>query len=485
LLSEQEQQLVVAVGVLREQEEEHVKRIDAIQEQLAAQVKACYLAEAEAQQHAEKTEQINLELEKARQNRDVNFKVVEEAALRLRAHEEARKSVQVSTQKRAEQEQKLNAEIEALRQAEEEQQRRIEEAESRLRAQEEARQSARARVKQLAESEQQAIAEIETLSKTEAKLLNRVKEVEARLPGHEEAVRQAEAQAQRQADEEFQRLRQLEAIQEKAQAEADQRKAREQTLNSSIDSLREPMESHDNVVPEFETAGQELFSSEPLSLEPDRVEANPHSSISDIELVDGQLLSQEEPSMEVNLDESDPLSADVPWLAIDLDRAASENSASKEIDFLTAETTADLAVFEPTDPDQAASEDFAGASIKADSDVPASRADGSLSSELSSPEIAERLQNGDSSKRAAALADLADFKGDDSFRLITKSFDDPSVEVRNAAARALYHLQPDLSASFTRALREASRDQGWRRMPLTASQVKAAIELTMLFPCCS
>ena len=57
------------------------------------------------------------------------------------------------------------------------------------------------------------------------------------------------------------------------------------------------------------------------------------------------------------------------------------------------------------------------------------------------------------------MADLADFKGDDSFRLITKSFDDPSVEVRNAAARALYHLQPDLSASFTRALREASPER--------------------------
>ena len=42
-----------------------------------------------------------------------------------------------------------------------------------------------------------------------------------------------------------------------------------------------------------------------------------------------------------------------------------------------------------------------------------------------------------------------------SFRLITKSFDDSSAEVRNAAARALYHLTPDLAASFTRALRES------------------------------
>ena len=57
------------------------------------------------------------------------------------------------------------------------------------------------------------------------------------------------------------------------------------------------------------------------------------------------------------------------------------------------------------------------------------------------------------------MADLADLIGDDSFRLITKSFDDPSAEVRNAAARALYHMHPDLSASFTRALREASPER--------------------------
>jgi HEAT repeat protein len=43
--------------------------------------------------------------------------------------------------------------------------------------------------------------------------------------------------------------------------------------------------------------------------------------------------------------------------------------------------------------------------------------------------------------------------------LITNSFDDQSVEVRNAAARALYGFQPDLAASFTRALREASPER--------------------------
>jgi HEAT repeat protein len=61
---------------------------------------------------------------------------------------------------------------------------------------------------------------------------------------------------------------------------------------------------------------------------------------------------------------------------------------------------------------------------------------------------------------ATALAALDRINGDDSFDLITKSLDDPSPEVRNAAVRALYDLNPDLAASFfNRALREGSPDE--------------------------
>ena len=50
---------------------------------------------------------------------------------------------------------------------------------------------------------------------------------------------------------------------------------------------------------------------------------------------------------------------------------------------------------------------------------------------------------------------MADAGGEEAFELISNSFDDPSVEIRNAAARALYSVQPDIAATFTRALREA------------------------------
>jgi hypothetical protein len=282
-------------------------------------------------------------------------------------------------------------------------------------------------VKQLSETEQQVVAEIETLNKSEIELANRIKEAEARLPGHQEAVRQAEAQAQRRADEELQRLSQLEAICEQAEADAKLRKQKEQSLNSKLESLSDEKESPVAVSSEIEVVDDQLFLSEPLPTEADKPEGN-----SGVE------------------------AGELPWLSIDLERSDKGNSNSKEIEFITAETTADLAVFEPYTPD----EDLGDASVdpapvfRVEPTTPLNGQDTSLPQD-----IVERLQSANSSHRAAALADLADIKGADSFDLITKSFDDPSVEVRNAAARALYHLNPDLSASFTHALREASPER--------------------------
>jgi HEAT repeat protein len=71
----------------------------------------------------------------------------------------------------------------------------------------------------------------------------------------------------------------------------------------------------------------------------------------------------------------------------------------------------------------------------------------------------ERLSSHDSAERAAALPDLAQLGGEEAFGLIAKAFDDTSVEVRNAAARALYDLKPDRAGSFTQALREGSQER--------------------------
>ncbi len=69
--------------------------------------------------------------------------------------------------------------------------------------------------------------------------------------------------------------------------------------------------------------------------------------------------------------------------------------------------------------------------------------------------VLRRLASEDASERAIAVSELGRIGGEDSFREISASFDDPSPEVRNAAARSLYNINPDRAASFTRALREA------------------------------
>ena len=188
-------------------------------------------------------------------------------------------------------------------------------------------------MKQLGEAEQQVIAEIEELRRIESERLNRVKEAEARLPGHEEAVRQAEAQAQRRADEELQRLSQLEAICEKAQAEAEQRTAKELTLKSKIEMLRQADEEKVETI--SEVAEDELLSLEPLSPAADDTPAQPSN----------------EP-------------VELPWLDIDLNRSADPVPASKEIEFIVADTTADLAVFEPEDPPVALDKTPAHSSVR-------------------------------------------------------------------------------------------------------------------------
>jgi len=69
--------------------------------------------------------------------------------------------------------------------------------------------------------------------------------------------------------------------------------------------------------------------------------------------------------------------------------------------------------------------------------------------------ILKRLSSEEANERAAAVSDLVRVGGDDSFREINSAFDDPAVEVRNAAVRSLFNMNSDRAATFTRALRES------------------------------
>lgn len=71
-------------------------------------------------------------------------------------------------------------------------------------------------------------------------------------------------------------------------------------------------------------------------------------------------------------------------------------------------------------------------------------------------ELAERRAQ----REVAAMSDLATVSENTPLEVITESLDDPSTEVRNAAVRALYRLNPEFAASFfNRALREGPRDR--------------------------
>ena len=74
-------------------------------------------------------------------------------------------------------------------------------------------------------------------------------------------------------------------------------------------------------------------------------------------------------------------------------------------------------------------------------------------------QAAARLQSANPAERCEALMNLSQLGAEESFDLIAKQFDDPSVQVRNAAARALCELSPDRAALLTRALREAQPER--------------------------
>jgi HEAT repeat protein len=70
--------------------------------------------------------------------------------------------------------------------------------------------------------------------------------------------------------------------------------------------------------------------------------------------------------------------------------------------------------------------------------------------------VVERLSSSNPEARASALNDLTGIARNQAFPIISKAFDDPSPEVRNAAAKALYSLESDPISTFARALREAN-----------------------------
>jgi hypothetical protein len=77
----------------------------------------------------------------------------------------------------------------------------------------------------------------------------------------------------------------------------------------------------------------------------------------------------------------------------------------------------------------------------------------------SNTRLIEAIRTGTAVERSGAVREWVQINEEEAFSKITELFDDSSVEVRNAAAIALFELKRDCAASFTRALREGSPER--------------------------
>ncbi|MDQ6653514.1 MAG: HEAT repeat domain-containing protein, partial [Acidobacteriota bacterium] len=305
---------------------------------------------------------------------------------------------------------RLQAEQEARARAEEEEQRLV--AETRLRAEEEARRRAEIEAR-LKEEEARLQAEQEARARAEEEEQRLV--AETRLRAEEEARRRAEVEA---------RLKEEEA---RLQAEQEARVKAETEVRRLVEEARVKAEENALLLDESEAR---------LKVEEARLRAEGEERLkeeqtrSDVEATATEYSSTEVLGALAKLDDREQLT-NVPGVVGDpskqIDEAAFAVSPgpAKEIEVLFAERG-----------------------------IASAEEEGSIPSEILS-----RLNSSETSEREAALAEIARVGGDDSFRSISRAFDDPSEQVRNAAARALFDLQPDRAATFTRALREGSPER--------------------------
>jgi hypothetical protein len=343
-------------------------------------------------------------------------RLAEESA-RRRAEEDARRQAEAEAQRRAEDEARLRAEIEAQMRAEAEQRRQAEEEirrqaeeEARLRAEEEAQRLAAEQARRQAEAEAQRRADEEA---------RRQAEEAARLVAEEEAHRQAEVQAQLQAEEDS-RLR--------AEAEVRQRAELEARIRAEVEAK---MRAEEVERQEAEAARRHVEHERILAEEAAKAAAKPEF-VFEIERAEAEEPIIHEPTSNVT--------EIAEWFDVGVERRPPVRAME-----VAPLTLPDDQIGTMQDD---AGHEFAPVSVPESNFLPEAGdlSDGALESD--SP-----------AERAAAVSDLPRLGGEEAFRRVSAAFDDQSPEVRSAAARAMFELQEDRAAAFTRALREANPER--------------------------
>ena len=343
-------------------------------------------------------------------------RLAEDAAHR-RAGEDARRNAEAEALRRAEEEARLRAQIETQMRAESAERRKAEEAAHRQ-AEEDARRRAEEEAQRLAAEHARRLAEAEAQRRADEEARRQAEEA-AQLRAEEEARRQAEAQVRLQAEEVSRlraeaELRQHAELEARIRAEIEAKIRAEEAERQEADAERRRAEHERNVAEEAaKTSARPEFI-----FEIERAEVD-------------------EPP--VHHAESSNVTEIAEWFDV---------GGEKQI--LAVEPAPPLTL---PDDHFGTMHDDAGGEF-----APVSVPESNLAPEgagLSSG-ILRQLASDKPAERAAAVSDLPRFGGEDAFRQVSAAFDDQSVEVRSAAARAMFDLQEDRAAAFTRALREAN-----------------------------
>ncbi|HEX8142635.1 MAG TPA: HEAT repeat domain-containing protein [Pyrinomonadaceae bacterium] len=473
-------------------------------------------AEAERQGEEAEAERLRAEQERLRVEEEARRRDVEERASQ---EEEERRKVAGEEQQRIEEARRQRAQERERRRAEEERgrfeaeerergeaeaaRRRAEDAalrlaEMRRRMEEEARQREEAEAERLrAEEEARRLAEEEAarqLEEEEAQIAQHLAEEEERLRLEEERL-QVEAEQrrveeeQRRAEEERLRVEEerrrvaAEAERQREEAEAERLRAEQERLRAEEEEARVHAEEERRRVEE-EARQREEAEAARIEFEREAEEQRLRRAEAEASLVESGAASQVEPEeiergqaeTPVTVVQSDLFEATFTERtsfasSTDISTEAADNIAPdwvdvdiNEMDAATVEQP--YASTYPVVMDEAAEEAVpvklveeygAEASVKEIEAAVMERGIATADEDYSSVPggILRRLSSESSEERAAAVSDLSRVGGEDAFREISASFDDPSQQVRDAAARALFNLNDDHAASFTRALREA------------------------------
>ena len=472
--SSRESELKQQLSSLTEEEQTLRKRLQEIETSLQLQQETHKQLELESQQLTEAEEE----------------QIAKLAATREQVAEEGLRRSLLEKQ--------LSDELAALRAAEENQLRVIEKLEVNV-------QQTRTEAEQLIEREDQLNAEIQTLQAGFAVQHESQAEIAARRAEHESSLREIEA-ARLHAEEDAARLGRLEALRDQLESESQQRAENERRLRLAIEALRvdetehrarlEEMREHAATLEEAkqrrvleesnltaEIAALEAPSSRAaqpratewleLTTEHDSAEGSGANHLQSLQHAE----AEEFAPVEIKV-EAEPLASEVVSEISEFEVINDEETAAAEPLVVVSDSfsfeinasannheeeiiigNADFEVPEYVDHVEESGLEPVNLAVdeqaKSLSLVTGETGLAHLNDDSPLSQASARLQSSDPAERCEALMNLAQLNDEEAFDLIANRFDDPSVQVRNAAARALCELNPDRAASLTRALREA------------------------------